>query len=81
MVRAALEQEQAQPGNRKVVYNPMEGLGPDTVLFIEDHALCEDGQDQGELMLSFSPQLNPHLLNVFAPPVAEALRALLRLAA
>lgn len=81
VVRTALERERAQPGHRKVVYNPMEGLGPDTVLFVEDHALCEDGEDQGELMLSFSPQLNPHLLNAFAPAVAEALRALLRLAA
>jgi hypothetical protein len=81
VVRAALEQEQAQPGNRKVVYNLMEDLGPDTALFIEDHALCEDGEDQGELMLSFSPQLNPHLLNVFAPHVVEELRAVLHLSA
>ena len=64
----ALEREQARPGHRRVVYNPLEGLGPDTVLFVEDHAMCEDGEDRGEMMLYFSPQLNPHLLNAFARP-------------
>lgn len=78
VVRTALEREQAQPGNRSITYNPMDGLGSDTVLLVEDHALREDGEDRGELTLSFSPSLNPHLLAAFAPPVAEAIRALLR---
>lgn len=77
VVRAALEKEHAQPGERAIVYNPTEGFGPDTVLLIEDHAMCEDGEDRGELLLTFSPSLNPHLLNAFAPPVAKALRAIL----
>ncbi|WP_394437712.1 hypothetical protein [Streptomyces sp. SGAir0957] len=41
----------AQPLNRTAVYNSMVGTDPDTVLLIEDHVLCEDGEDQGEPML------------------------------
>ncbi|MFG3545786.1 hypothetical protein [Streptomyces clavifer] len=80
VIRTALEREQAKPGHRTVVYNAMEGFGPDTILLVEDHALCEDGEDRGELMLSFSPTVNPHLLGAFAPPVAEAIRTILRAA-
>ncbi|MGP3749987.1 hypothetical protein [Streptomyces sp. IBSNAI001] len=80
VVRTALEQEEAQPGHRSISYNPMDGLGPDTVLLVEDHALREDGEDRGELMLSFSLSLNPHLLTVFAPTVAEFIRSVLRAA-
>ncbi|MFJ9041059.1 hypothetical protein ACIRF8_31355 [Streptomyces sp. NPDC102406] len=47
VIRAALAQHQARPGGRTVVYNPVEGLEPDTVWAIEDHALCEDGEDRG----------------------------------
>ncbi|MBK3523925.1 MULTISPECIES: hypothetical protein [Streptomyces] len=79
-VRTALEREQAQPEHRSITYNPMDGLGPDTILLVEDHALCEDGEDHGELMLSFSPSLNLHLLAAFAPPVAETIRSVLRTA-
>ncbi|MFJ1618657.1 hypothetical protein ACIODT_40120 [Streptomyces sp. NPDC088251] len=70
----------ARTGHRKVVYNAMEGFGPDTILLVEDHALCEDGEDRGELMLSFSTSVNPHLLGAFAPPVAGAIRTVLRAA-
>lgn len=80
VVRTALERNQARPGHRSITFNPMPDLGPDTVLFVEDHALCEDGEDCGELMLSFSPSLNPHLLTAFAPTVAEDIRAILRAA-
>ncbi|WP_103529559.1 hypothetical protein [Streptomyces sp. SM12] len=79
-VRTALEREQALPGQRSIIYNPMDGLGPDTVLLVEDHALCEDGEDRGELMLCFSPSLSPYLLAAFAPPVAETIRSVLRVA-
>ncbi|MFF7415705.1 hypothetical protein [Streptomyces lydicus] len=78
VVRAALDRKQAQPGQREIKYTPMDDLGADTILLIEDHALCEDGEDRGELMLSFSPSLNPHLLDAFAPPVAEVIRSVLR---
>ncbi|MEU5242381.1 hypothetical protein ACH4UR_37400 [Streptomyces lydicus] len=80
VVRLALEQEQARPGQRAITYNLLDELGPDTVLLVEDHALCEDGEDRGELLLSFSPSLNPHLLSAFTPPVADALRAILQAA-
>ncbi|WP_157546333.1 hypothetical protein [Microtetraspora fusca] len=55
----ALGREQAQPGHRAIAYNPMEGLGPDTVPLVEDHALCEDGKNWGEPMFDFLPPLNP----------------------
>ncbi|MGW2109396.1 hypothetical protein [Streptomyces sp. NPDC001948] len=86
VVRTALEpeqeqeQEQEQLGHRPVIYTLMANLGPDTVLLVEDHTLYEDGADRGELMLCFSPVLNPHLLGVFTPPVAEAIRTALRAA-
>ena len=77
VARAALEKEGARPGDREIVYSPAEGLDPDTVLLVEDHAMCEDGEDRGMLLLAFSPDLNPHLLGAFAPPVAEAVRRVL----
>ncbi|AOT57754.1 MULTISPECIES: ATP-binding protein [Streptomyces] len=52
VVRTALEREQAWPGHRSITYNPMDGLGPDTVLLIEDHALREDGEGRRGPMLS-----------------------------
>lgn len=56
------------------------GFGPDSILLVEDRAPCEDGEDRGELMLSFPPSVNPHLLGAFTPPVADAIRTVLRAA-
>ncbi|WP_329467958.1 hypothetical protein [Streptomyces sp. NBC_01431] len=39
------------------------------------HALCEGGEGRGELLCLSMSSFNPHLLNVFAPRVAHALRA------
>lgn len=39
------------------------------------HALCEGGEGRGELLCLFMSSFNPHLLYVFAPRVAHALRA------
>ncbi|WP_329103221.1 hypothetical protein [Streptomyces sp. NBC_01439] len=80
VVRTALEREQARPGRRSITYSPMPGLGPDIVLFVEDHALCEDGEDRGELLFCFSTSPGPHLLAAFHPWVEEALRSVLRAA-
>ncbi len=77
VVRTALEQQGARPGGRSIVYNPMNDFGPDTVLLVEDHAMCEDGEDRGGLFMTFSPELNPHLLSAFSPTVAEAMRRIM----
>ncbi|WP_269855998.1 hypothetical protein [Streptomyces sp. RPT161] len=50
----------------------MADLGPATVLLIDDHALRKDGEDRGELTISFSSLPNPRLLSAFAPPVVDA---------
>jgi hypothetical protein len=44
---------------------------------VEDHALCEDGEDHGELVVLFSRSINAHLFTAFAAPVADAMRSAL----
>ncbi len=70
VVRTALEREQAQPRG-KVVNNAMESFGLDAILLVEAHGLCEDGEGRGELVLSFPPPANLHLLGAFAQQVRK----------
>ncbi|MFF9585326.1 hypothetical protein [Streptomyces achromogenes] len=41
---------------------------------MEDHAVSLDGEDRGELVVGFSPQMNPYLLEAFRPHIADAMR-------
>ncbi|MFJ3856146.1 hypothetical protein ACIPRL_07965 [Streptomyces sp. NPDC090085] len=76
-VRAALAAKEARPGTRTLTFAPMEDFGPDTIVFIEDQAIADDAEDRGELVVCFSPQMNPHLLTAFTPTIADCIRGLL----
>ncbi|MDF3294374.1 hypothetical protein [Streptomyces silvisoli] len=58
----------------------MADLDPATVLLVKAYALRKDGEDRGELTISFSSLPNPRLLSAFAPPVVDALLTVLRAA-
>ncbi|MGW4490408.1 hypothetical protein [Streptomyces sp. NPDC004376] len=76
-VRTELDRVGARPGHRTLTYTAIDGLPPTNVLVVEDHAACTDG-DHGEMVVLFSPQMTPHLLDAFAPPVADSIRTVLR---
>ncbi|MGW1871185.1 hypothetical protein ACWCPS_37300 [Streptomyces mauvecolor] len=58
----------AQTMRRTSVSNRRNGVN-------SSHALREGGEGRGELLSLFSSSFNPHLLNAFAPRVADTLRA------
>ncbi|MEU5836428.1 hypothetical protein ABZ820_22540 [Streptomyces diacarni] len=78
-VRTELERVGAEPGHRTLAYTATAGLPPANVLVVEDHAACTDG-DRGEMVVLFSRQMSPHLLDAFAPPVADSIRTALQAA-
>lgn len=74
VARTALQKAGAQAQDRIVAVAPGDAWPRDCVVLMEDHALCYDGEDRGELLVGFSPQMNPHLLEAFTPEIADAIR-------
>ncbi|MER8236147.1 hypothetical protein [Streptomyces sp. NPDC094049] len=74
VARRALHKAGALTQGRAVAVAPGDAWPRDCVVVIEDHALCADGEDRGELLLGFSPQMNPYLLEAFTPQIADAMR-------
>ncbi|MFE0775431.1 hypothetical protein [Streptomyces sp. NPDC058861] len=70
----ALQKAGALTQGRTVAVAPADAWPRDCVVVMEDHALCADGEDRGELLVGFSPQMNPYLLEAFTPQIADAMR-------
>ncbi|MCX4681312.1 hypothetical protein OG413_45225 [Streptomyces sp. NBC_01433] len=74
VAREALDKAGAVPRDRRIAVRPLDGWPHDSVMVAEDHALAADGEDRGELVLGFAREMNPHLLDAFAPWAADAMR-------
>ncbi|MFI1225918.1 MULTISPECIES: hypothetical protein [unclassified Streptomyces] len=74
-VSAALNEKGARPQGRPISVQPLTGWPQDSVMIAEDRALYADDQDRGELILGFARDMNPHLLDAFAPWAADAMRS------
>lgn len=70
----ALSKAGARPKGRRITIARVEGWDRNSVMLAEDQALCADDEDRGELVLAFAPDMNPDLLDAFAPWAADAIR-------
>ncbi|MFD6465345.1 hypothetical protein [Streptomyces goshikiensis] len=71
VARKALRRAGALPKGRKITVACVEGWNRNSIILTTDQALCVDGEDRGQLMLAFAPDMNPHLLQAFAPWAAS----------
>ncbi|MFI5864732.1 hypothetical protein [Streptomyces sp. NPDC051546] len=74
VAREALDRVGARPQDRRISVQPLDGWPHDSVMLAEDRALFADGEDRGELILGFAREMNPQLLDAFAPWAADAMR-------
>lgn len=75
VAREALDRAGARPLDRRVIVQPLDGWPHDSVMLAEDRVLSADDEDRGELVLGFAREMNPQLLEAFAPWAADAMRA------
>lgn len=74
VAREALDRAGARPQDRRISVCPLDGWPHDSVVIARDHAVFADDEDRGELVLGFAREMNPQLLDVFAPWAADAMR-------
>ncbi|MFG2959480.1 hypothetical protein ACGF5O_37885 [Streptomyces sp. NPDC048291] len=74
VARAALQKAGALAQDRTIAVSPGEAWPRDYVVVMEDHAVTADGEARGELLVGFSPDMDPCLLEAFAPQIADAMR-------
>ncbi|WP_233288920.1 hypothetical protein [Kitasatospora sp. MBT63] len=75
---AALSAAGATRTGRRVTVTAADNIPADTAFLAADHAALEDHEDRSELILLFSPDIDPALLRAVAPDIAAAMRSQLR---
>ncbi|MFJ3955395.1 hypothetical protein ACIPXV_36070 [Streptomyces libani] len=64
----------AQPGTRDLSYLVDSDMDATDVWVVEDQAMAVGGAGSHKLLVIYSPDIDPHLLEVFAPEYADSMR-------
>ncbi|MEU5014325.1 hypothetical protein AB0G35_29365 [Streptomyces sp. NPDC021749] len=73
-VREAMSSEGARPGTRDLGYLVDSGMDTSDVWVVEDQAMAAGGKGSHKLLVIYSPDIDPHLLDAFAPEYADSMR-------
>ncbi|BDM69926.1 hypothetical protein HEK616_34130 [Streptomyces nigrescens] len=73
-VHEAMSSKGAQPGTRDLAYLVDSDMDSTDVWVVEDQAMAAGGNDSHKLVVIYSPDIDPHLLDAFAPEYADSMR-------
>ncbi|MER6304721.1 hypothetical protein [Streptomyces sp. NPDC001657] len=73
-VHEAMSSKGARPGTRDLAYLVDSGMDSTDVWVVEDHVRAVGGIDSHKLVVVYSPDIDPHLLDAFAPEYADSMR-------